>query len=76
MTKGTNPAGDGEIAPYDTASGSEIFSVGSINYPASIPVDDAVSHIAATRSRAFSYPEITLATRGKTPTFYINSGMR
>ena len=56
VAKGANPGGSGEIAYCDTASGGEISSFGSINYPSSILVDDAVSHITASALRRFLMP--------------------
>ncbi len=48
VAKGMNPdEGGGEIVHFDTGSGGEVFSVGSITWPASILVDDAVSRITA-----------------------------
>ena len=48
VAKGTNPDdGGGEIVHFDTGSGGEVFSVGSITWPASILVDDAVSRVTA-----------------------------
>ena len=48
VAKGMNPdEGGGEIVHFDTRSGGEVFSVGSITWPASILVDDAVSRITA-----------------------------
>ncbi len=46
LAKGTNPDdGGAEIVIYDTPSGGAVFSVGSITWPASILVSDAVSTI-------------------------------
>ncbi len=48
VAKGMNPdEGGGEIVHFDTGSGGEVFSVGSITWPASILVDHAVSRITA-----------------------------
>ena len=48
VAKGMNPDdGGGEIVHFHTGSGGEVFSVGSITWPASILVDDAVSRITA-----------------------------
>ena len=48
VAKGMNPDdGGGEIVHFDTESGGEVFSVGSITYPSSILVDDVVSRITA-----------------------------
>ena len=38
---------------YDTASGGEVFSVGSIAWPSCVLVDDAVSKITANVIRRF-----------------------
>ena len=54
VAKGLNPdGGGGEIVHFDTESGGEVFSVGSITWPASILVDDAVSRITANVLRRF-----------------------
>jgi hypothetical protein len=48
LAKGLNPDNGGaEIVYFQTASGGAVFSVGSISYPSSILVDDAVSRITA-----------------------------
>ena len=48
LAKGLNPEeGGAEIVTYETASGGAVFSVGSITWPASVLVDDAVSRITA-----------------------------
>ena len=48
LAKGLNPDGGGaEIVYHRTASGGEVFSVGSISYPSSLPVDDSISRITA-----------------------------
>ena len=48
LAKGLNPDGGGaEIVYHCTASGGEVFSVGSISYPSSLPVDDSISRITA-----------------------------
>ena len=45
---GTNPNdGGAEMVAFDTPSGGMVFSVGSINYVASLPVDDPISAITA-----------------------------
>ena len=46
--------GGAEIVYFDTPSGGEVFSVGSITWPASILVDDAVSKITANVLDRFS----------------------
>lgn len=46
LAKGMNPdEGGGEMVTFDTPSGGMVFSVGSINYVASLPVDEFVSRI-------------------------------
>ncbi len=46
LAKGLNPdEGGAEIVCHKTESGGEVFSVGSINYPSSLPVDDSISKI-------------------------------
>jgi len=48
IAKGTNPGNGGaEIVHFETPSGGEVFSVGSITWPASILVDDSVAKITA-----------------------------
>ena len=54
LAKGTNPDdGGAEMVIFDTPSGGQVFSVGSINYVASLPVDDAISRITANVVRRF-----------------------
>ncbi len=55
LAKGLNP-GDGgaEIVHFETPSGGEVFSVGSITWPACILVDDSVSKITANVIRRFT----------------------
>ncbi len=46
LAKGLNPDdGGAEIVCFDTPSGGHVFSVGSISWPASLPVDEQVSRI-------------------------------
>jgi N,N-dimethylformamidase len=46
IAKGLNPDdGGAEMLTFDTPSGGIVFSVGSINYVASLPVDENVSRI-------------------------------
>lgn len=46
VAKGTNPNnGGGEITYFETASGGEVFSVGSITYTAGLLVDDTLTTI-------------------------------
>ncbi len=48
LAKGTNPDNGGaEMVTYRTASGGEVFSVGSISYVSSLLVDDTISRITA-----------------------------
>jgi hypothetical protein len=48
LAMGLNPdQGGAEIVCYETPSGGAVFSVGSITYPASLLVDEAVSRITA-----------------------------
>ena len=48
LAKGINPDNGGaEIVAFETASGGEVFSVGSICWPACVLVDDVVSRITA-----------------------------
>jgi hypothetical protein len=48
LARGLNPDNGGaEMVIFETASGGSVFSVGSINYVASLPVDAAVSRITA-----------------------------
>lgn len=48
LARGLNPDdGGAEMVIFDTPGGGEVFSVGSINYCASLPVDEAVSKITA-----------------------------
>lgn len=57
LARGLNPNdGGAEMVVFDTPSGGAVFSVGSINYVASLPVDDAVSRITATVLRRFMEP--------------------
>ncbi|HEY2910997.1 MAG TPA: N,N-dimethylformamidase beta subunit family domain-containing protein [Gemmataceae bacterium] len=54
LAKGTNPDdGGAEMCLFETPSGGSVFSVGSINFVASLPVDDAVSRIAENVLRRF-----------------------
>ena len=54
LAKGLNPAdGGGEIVIHEPSSGGAVFSVGSICWPASILVDEAVSGITANVLRRF-----------------------
>jgi hypothetical protein len=48
LAKGTNPDdGGGEMTIYELENGGAVFSVGSITYPASLLVDEAISRITA-----------------------------
>ncbi len=54
LAEGTNPDNGGaQMVIYDTPSGGRVFSVGSITWPSSILVDDAVSKITANVLRRF-----------------------
>ena len=54
LAKGTNPhEGGGEIVYYETASGGAVYSVGSISYTCSLPVDEPLSRITANVVRRF-----------------------
>jgi hypothetical protein len=41
------------MAYYEIDSGGAVFSAGSINYPASLPVDPAISQITVNVFRRF-----------------------
>jgi hypothetical protein len=45
--------GGAEMVIYDTSSRGMVFSVGSINFISSLPVDDAVSMITSNVLRRF-----------------------
>ena len=48
LARGMNPDdGGANMVIFETAAGGAVFSVGSINYVASLPVDAAVSRITA-----------------------------
>lgn len=54
LAKGTNDHdGGGEMIHFETASGGQVFSVGSISYVASLPVDETVSQVTANVLRRF-----------------------
>lgn len=54
LAKGLNPDdGGAEMLTFDTPSGGMVFSVGSINYVASLPVDEYVSRITENVLRRF-----------------------
>jgi hypothetical protein len=54
LAEGLNPDNGGaHMTLYDTPSGGQVFSVGSITWPSSILVDDAVSKITANVLRRF-----------------------
>ena len=54
LAKGLNlDEGGAEIVEHTTASGGAVFSVGSICWPASILVDEAVSKITANALRRY-----------------------
>jgi len=55
LARGLNPEeGGAEIVHFDTPTGGQVFSVGSITWPAAILVDDAVSAITANVIRRFT----------------------
>ncbi len=54
LAKGMNPDdGGAEMVIFDTPSGGKVFSVGSISYVASLPVDEQISKITANVLRKF-----------------------
>ncbi|MBM3996190.1 MAG: carboxypeptidase regulatory-like domain-containing protein [Planctomycetes bacterium] len=54
LAKGLNPDdGGAEMVIFDTPSGGAVFSVGSICWPSSLPIDDNVSKITANVLRRF-----------------------
>lgn len=54
LARGTNPDdGGAEMVVFDTPSGGAVFSVGSISYPCSLPIDEHVSRITANVVRRF-----------------------
>jgi hypothetical protein len=54
LARGLNPDGGGaEMVVFDTPSGGAVFSAGSINYVASLPVDEHISQITANVIRRF-----------------------
>ncbi len=54
LAKGMNPDdGGAHMVHFDTPSGGEVFSVGSITYPSSLPVDDHISRVTANVLRRF-----------------------
>ncbi len=54
VAKGINDnEGGAEIVTYETSSGGEVYSVGSISYGASLLVDDLLSRITANVVRRF-----------------------
>ena len=54
LAKGMNPDdGGAHMVHFDTPSGGEVFSVGSITYPSSLPVDDNISRVTANVLRRF-----------------------
>jgi N,N-dimethylformamidase len=55
LAKGMNPDdGGADMTIHETASGGAVFAAGSITWPASILVDEAVSQITANVLRRFS----------------------
>ncbi len=54
LAKGMNPGGSGaEMVHYELDGGGAVFSVGSISYPCSLPIDRAVSQLTANILRRF-----------------------
>jgi N,N-dimethylformamidase len=54
LAKGLNPDdGGADLVTFDTPSGGMVFSAGSINYVAALPVDEAVSRITENVLRKF-----------------------
>jgi hypothetical protein len=54
LAQGLNPDdGGAHMTIFDTPSGGAVFSVGSITWPACLPVDDGVSRITANVVRRF-----------------------
>jgi hypothetical protein len=54
LAKGLNPDdGGAHMIHFDTANGGGVFSVGSINWAASLPVDEAISRITENAIRKF-----------------------
>jgi N,N-dimethylformamidase len=59
LAKGLSPHnGGGEIAYYQTPSGGEVYSVGSIAYPSSVIVDEGLSRITANVLRKFLHGHV------------------
>lgn len=57
LAKGMNPdQGGGEMIYYDTPSGGAVFSVGSINYVTSLPVDEPLSAVTRNVLNRFLNP--------------------
>ena len=54
LAKGLNPDGGGaDMVAFETPGGGRVFSVGSITYPSSLPVDDGISKLTANVLRRF-----------------------
>jgi hypothetical protein len=54
LAKGLNPGeGGAHIVHFDTPSGGQVFSVGSITWPSCVLVDEPVSQITANVIRRF-----------------------
>jgi hypothetical protein len=54
LARGLNPNdGGADLVIFDTPNGGAVFSAGSINYVASLPVDNRVSQITANVLRRF-----------------------
>jgi hypothetical protein len=53
LAHGLNPEGGADMVYFETPNGGAVFSVGSINYVASLPVDEGVSKITENVLRKF-----------------------
>ncbi len=52
LSKGTNPGDTGaDLISYETESGGQVFSVGSLCWTLSIPIDDGISAVTANALR-------------------------
>lgn len=64
LAKGRNPDnGGGEIVIHEPEGGGAVFSVGSICWPSSVLVDEAVSRITENVLRAFLNPDLPQANQ-------------
>jgi hypothetical protein len=54
LAKGLNPDdGGADMVMFETPGGGAVFSVGSINYVAALPVDEQIGQITANVLRRF-----------------------